>query len=720
MAGIVQSLRELPKPWRQALILAVAVLLGVVVWGIWLRATAPVAAALPARLAMPSIGVPWQPMAIEVEGDRRIDLVGDMARFVVVPSDTSVELALASLLGGAGQPFGHGLELAAEPALPGPSSLYALFAYRTRGTEPGFLRYRLMSTLLAAIWVEDASGREFRLVGLGGAAAPGHAVFAQGGGVTVSMMPTAILPATPEARRLVLVRLDSVFPYWSNFSLSTQHGFMQYRVARNYFDGVFLGAMITAMAFAVYGLYRRQVVDYLTFLLAAAALSAWYLVLREHASGTDSAIVRRMALVLPVYAYFLLHGFGVWRLLYPPRPHMRQASKTWRVAPLGLAAAFCLLGLFGNGLYGLAGVATPAPAWLNMLNESVLAVVPPLLLLTTVLAPRPRLPGYAPLLAAELVGAGGAALQWLRINTPWLDGAILDSLTQYPLPIEVLIWAVALNSRFNYLEMIAKRRVKAALRREAARVRESLAEGMRSRERALDALERSYTQLDRTRQAMQDIVGTHAHAARGLLFRLGAQLGQASGSGAAHRSAAVEELIDELAESVNRAELAVEESGMLEHAAASAASLLRWHIDARGEELAMRGVAIRLRIAAMAENALVDGYHFMELARELVANLARYAQGGSIAAIELDRIGNTLCLSVRNRGVLREDTEALRLGRPVTPAASTLNGEQSSGRGLSRLADLLADGGGALRCECEAPDRFVVVATLPLRGVHGD
>jgi hypothetical protein len=64
---------------------------------------------------------------------------------------------------------------------------------------------------------------------------------------------------------------------------------------------------------------------------------------------------------------------------------------------------------------------------------------------------------------------------------------------------------------------------------------------------------------------------------------------------------------------------------------------------------------------------------------------------------------------------LRVDDQALRAGLPVSPAVSTLSGEQSSGRGLSTLGALLAGIGGSIKYDTRPPAQVIVTAVLPRR-----
>lgn len=649
--------------------------------------------------------------------DRRIDLTGEMARYLILPYGTSTEAALQAFAEGRGKPLGAANPLATDLA-EGSSSAYVLFAYHTEGTDPIYFRYRSIAPLLVATWLAEPDGPAFELKSVSGADAPRYADLMSVTKAQMHLMTTTTLPAAPRPN-LVLVRMDSVFPQWSNLTLAHRHHFETMMGTAGYFDGIFLGAVLAAMGFGLYGLYRRPAADHVSFLLAAAMLCSWSVVMLEHSHGGPWVGLRRAALAAPLFAYFLLHGFGVGRLLYPP-DQPRGPIEFWRLAPLWLALAGAGLGLALNLMYAALGPLTVGISLLNPFNEGLFVLLPISLAVAIVLAAQSRLPGYGLLLLGEIIAIVGSVLQLVRISGPWLDGPITSALSQYPLPLEVLVWALALNSRLHYLEMVAKDRVDAALAREAARVRAMMQESVDSREQALAALDSSYRTLDQSRRTMRAIVGTHAHAARGLLLRLGShleRLGRLPQAEAKSETAAADFLLDELAGSIAQSERAVDEARTMEHAAASANSLLRWHVEARRGELAARDIGVDLRCAADAEGIQVDGYPFMEAARELLGNVARYAAAHSVARIELSLEAGHLALTVANQGELRAiaDAEALRHGLPVPPAERTLNGETSSGRGLAALRGLLADMGASLDCQCEAPDRFTVHARFPVR-----
>lgn len=651
--------------------------------------------------------------------EKRVDLANDMAQFIVLPISAQPDEAITQFHLGKGVPFGALEALGSAAGGGDPVSVFVWFAYRTAGQDPILLRYRSLSQLLTAVWIENTSATSYELISLAGPDAPRYlnqhpSLYTK----APPLLPSISLPASPDRLRRVLVRVDSIYPVWSSFTLYTRYGYEHQRSTGGYLDGVFLGAVLVAMGFALYGLYRRLAIDYLTFLLAAAAMCFWYLVRREHMFGTDFVLIRRFALTGPIFLYFLLHGIGLKRLLYPPMESIRNSTWVWRQAPLWLAFGYLGAGLIGTAFYAGFGIHTPGIALIDGLNEWLFVVAPVLLLLATLLAPNRQLSGYRLLLAAEIAGTMGSGLQFIHANFPWLDGDLTEILIQYPLPIEVLIWAAALSSRFYYLEMVAKRRVKSALRREAARVRTVMQANVESREQALAALDNSYQALDNVRSTMLGIIDTHAHAAQGLMMRLGGHLEGLRQNGApdtADRITAATAVLTQLEAAVKDAEHAVRDSQSSQHALAPASALITWQVESIRNSLEARGLTITLVIEKSCGGNLVDGYHFMEAARELLSNVSRYALSDTDVSVTLKSIEGQIELSVKNKGVLRADDKELRFGWPITPASTTFNGDTSSGRGLATLRTLLSGIGATVRYQSEPPDDILVTAVFLCR-----
>jgi len=647
-----------------------------------------------------------------------VNLADDMALSIVLAQGSDPPEALRQLQLGSGTPLGKRDTLSNDFENNASTSLYVWFTYKTTGQDPVLLRYRSLSQLLTAVWLSDPSGKSFQLIDLAGPDAPTYQKILTGTAKSAQLVPSITLPATTDQPLQVLVRIDSIFPYWSSFTLNSGYLYERQRNERNYLDGIVLGALLVSTAFALYGIYFRQTIDYLTFLLATSALCLWYLALGDHFIGAEFVFLRRFVLAGPAYIYFLLHGIGLQRLLYPRERHGTRQVWTWPFLPLWLSSGYTCIGLLGATAYGVFGLQTPEVSLINALNEWLFIVAPFMLLLAVLLAPNRRIPAYPLLLLVEIVGALGALLQYVHFNSPWLDSRLAEVLIRYPLPLEALLWAAALSSRFNYLEMIAKRRVKSALRNEARKVRTAMQATLESREQALAALDNSYHALDQVRTSMLGIIDAHSHAAGNLLMRLGghlARIGRGESPDLPKHITAASKVLDELATAVQRTELAVDEAQSSQHALAPASSLLRWQADAVKERLTRRGVTLNLNIDGDCEMLMVDGYHFMEVARELLSNINRYAINDSVANISLKCNATQIIACAENTAVLRVDDQALRVGWPVSPATSNFSGEQSSGRGLATLGTLLASIGGTVRYDTRGPSQVVVTVVLPLR-----
>ena len=658
------------------------------------------------------------PEPILAGGGRLLDLTDEMAQTIVLPNGTDPSEVLRQFGSGAGTPLGKRKALSTSFDNNGNASLYVWFAYKTISQDPVLLRYRSLSPLLSAVWISDASGQTFDLMDLAGQDAPAYRAALPEHTNAFALRPSIALPASPDLPRQILVRIDSLFPYWSNFSLNASYAFERQRNERNYLDGVVLGALLVATAFAVYGLYYRQTIDYLSFLLATSAMCIWYLALGEHFVGTNAPFFRRFTFAGPVYLYFLLHGMGLHRLIYPRQLAGTKPVRAWRVLPLWLSAGYASVGLLCTFAYATFGLQTPGAIFINAMNEWLLLVAPALLLLAVLLAPDKRIPAFSLLLAVELVGALGSVLQFANFNSLWLEPRLAEVLIRYPLAIEVLLWAAALSSRFNYLEMIAKRRVKSALRNEARKVRAAMQATLQSREQALAALDNSYQALDQVRSSMLGIIDTHSHAAGNLLMRLGGHLsriGRGASTDLPQHISAASKVLDELATTVQRTERAVAQAQSSQHALAPASSLLQWQADTVREQLHKRGVTLHLHIGTDSDMLLVDGYHFMEVARELLSNINRYAINGSVANVSLLSSATHITLCAENTAVLREDDQALRVGWPVSPAPSNFSDEQSSGRGLATLGTLLSGIGGTIQYDTRPPAQVIVTVVFPRR-----
>lgn len=653
-----------------------------------------------------------------IDGDERVDLAGQAAHYVIRPRNEDPRLALDALLGGRGGPIADLDPISGVGEGRARDSTYLLFSYRTTTDDPIYLRYRSINPLLMSVWVSDRERSSYRLVDVAGADAPAyHPAADAADGTPLRILPYMTLPAGLSEERYVLVKVDSVFPVWSNFTLYARYTYAQLAAHRNYADGAFLGALVATMAFALYGLFFRQVFDYAVFLFAAATLTAWYLVYQEFSMAFDVAFLRRFAFVGPVCCYFLLHCFGVWRLLYPPGRLAHRYRRGPRVIPLALAAAFALLGIVHALVYAALGLDVPWPDSLGEMSKTVFVVIPPLLVLAVAIAPSRRIPGYLSLFVAESIGSAGLFLQWLHFSTGWFDSTFAEVLIQYSLPLEVLIWSYALSVRFNYLEMVAKGRVLAALHRETKRAKASVLAVVQSREAALDSLDRSYQSASQLQKNVLSMIATFRHSAKNLLARMGSQLcgpGSPCDDGS-NKPSPSEQALNELVAVVDGFARAVSDAQNNAHASAAASHLLRWQIEAKRDELAKRGVNLLLDDQLVGDDLQVDGFHFMEAVREALSNVARYARSGTQVQIRLSVDAGELQLEIRNQATLRSDDWNLRHGWPVIPASFTENGETSHGLGLASLRSLLAQVDGAVRYHSEPPDVFVLTIQLPLR-----
>lgn len=704
------------RPWWGWILVSALLVLGIYSW----NEAAKADQSLQARYepTAQAHGSTISPQPILAGGDRVLDLSGDMAQAIVLPHGTALSEALRQLRSGRGASIGNGETLSSVSESIGSTSLYVWFAYKTISQDPVLLRYRSLSQLLTAVWVSDDHGNSFELVDIAGHDAPNYQAALPEHADTLPLRTSISLPPSLGQPRYVLVRVDSIFPYWSNLSLNASYVFEHQRSERNYLDGVVLGSLLVAIAFALYGLYYRQTSDYLAFLVATAAMCLWYLALGEHFVGTHTVFFRRLTFAGPVYVYFLLHAVGLQRLLYPKDWLRTRHWWHWRSIPLGVAAGYSGLGLACAIAYATLGLHTPGAGFINALNEWLFAVAPALLLLAVLAAPDKRVPAYGLLLAVELVGALGSGLQFVHFNSQLLESRIAEVLIRYPLPIEALLWAAALSSRFNYLEMIAKRRVKSALRKEARKVKAAMQTTLESREQALAALDNSYRALDQVRSSILGIIDAHSHAAGNLLMRLGghlARIGRGEVKEQPQHISAASRVLDELATAIESTERAVGEAQTSQHALAPASSLLRWQSDAMMERLSQRGVTLQLHIERDCEMLLVDGYHFMEVIRELLSNINRYAVNDSVATLALRCNATQINVCSENAAVLRPDDQGLRMGLPVSPATSNFSGEQSSGRGLATLGTLLSGIGGSIKYDTHPPSQVIVTAVLPRR-----
>jgi signal transduction histidine kinase len=646
---------------------------------------------------------------LEIGQDSRIDLSGSQAKFLVLPYGSDVKTAMQRFQLGDGQYFGTHDPLPTSDN-PGRRSLFVAFAYRSIESETAYFYYRSLNGLLVQTWVSNLDGDNFSLIDLAASDATGYESKLNSSN---RLVPLVELPIAREHAAWVIVQVDSIFPLWVNYSVLSEKQFSQTRSKTLFPDGLLLGALFSLMIVALQGLYYRQAKDYALFLLAAMLLSAWYLILLEHWFGPDSRALRRFSFGGPVFAYFVLHCIGIWRLAYYPKGLKITRAVRFGKFLLWMAFTYSATGFAYFWLYAIFGMHTPCPAALNALTEHVFAVVPLLLVGAVALAIRHARPGIGLLFVAEIFGATGAMMQFVRINSVWLDTPILSALTQYPLVFEMIVWALALMTRFRHLELIASRRVRAARDRAVARARDALAETVRNREGALRALESTFQSLQHERHHMVSCVRTHSHAVSGLLMRLGRQLDYTRTSDASSAIAPYEATLGEVAESVQYLRNSVKDLESARSTAIRIYDIVHWHVNSTRQTLAKRDVAIDLYSPPEYNVVLADGFLVMEVIRELLTNVERYALSHSTATVRMMCDDRYVTIEVRNQADLRIDDWKLRHGWPVDPSPRTCNGDVSSGRGLATLNELLIGVGGCVKYAKESPNWAVVTVRLP-------
>jgi two-component sensor histidine kinase len=345
------------------------------------------------------------------------------------------------------------------------------------------------------------------------------------------------------------------------------------------------------------------------------------------------------------------------------------------------------------------------------------SLVSPFILFFAILTrAKDRLPGYPYLIASQLTMMLGFVGYLVREYTTWLGYTPwLGIISTWSLPLEAVFWAVALSTRYRYLDALAKDKMLHILEEEERRIRREVALSNVSRNRALAELNTHYQALSVTHDALVAIFDGATHACRGIAQKLAItiqRLARKSGADVPWQDASdmLATLMDEVEKLSKSAIHAVDKptpTGALD-------DYLRWQLSIVDNEWRVRALTPMLVVAEDVPPLIVDGTSYAIVVREMLSNVSRYAAPESTVDIQLSRAGNKLQLSVENDGVPSEDRLAQIGSDRLSPATNTYNEEVSTGHGLYTTSRLLSNRGGSLKAEAADGRRFRLTASFPL------
>lgn len=638
-------------------------------------------------------------------------------KYLVLPLDTPLAEAVGRFERGEGQP----LQLSAVNERSTERQRKSLFLFYNHRDSDLVLQYDSTAVERIAVWTGVLTAGQpgaLRLVNRAGTdVGIGERRRAQPYFVPLGTRPRFFLPDTQGRTASVLVRLDFSEPFYSHFYADRPASTLSWHMPEIWLGAVIFGAGCVSIVLAAVAAIRRRSPDYLIFVAAVGAMVYWYLLRCEITPGFDATLSRRASVWIPMYLYFFLNCIGTHRLLARKSDMPGMALPPIAISPLqrgalGIAFAINIAALAINVCYAFGGMRAPGATYLPDIARLVPTVIPGLLLTAIVSAAWRKQPGARALLCAQsvaLIGFGAMDLAALLPPLTALD-VVLTYVTSFAVPLEALVWALAIRQHYQALDMIAQRLIDEALDRRETSVRQELRE-------IYGALHDANTMLIHIREV-------DGHATRNILSRLRKrnrmlreQLGE-------------QQLTAEITELLRQIETQLDQSSEQSRSVLTRSSLrlplgdaIQRVLDSAKTELALRQLSVEVHVDDDVRSAMTSAYQTNVIIQELIENACRYADASEPVIISARRDRGFVALTVSNRigESIAVDFDSLNHGTAVTPSRVTLNGDKSNGIGLANLSAILEVSGQRISyvrqgdCRFSASVRLSIGAPEPQR-----
>jgi hypothetical protein len=214
-----------------------------------------------------------------------------------------------------------------------------------------------------------------------------------------------------------------------------------------------------------------------------------------------------------------------------------------------------------------------------------------------------------------------------------------------------------------------------------------------------------------------DVVSTFAHGAKGLIGKVFIQLPLPGEPLSSKGHDKICEQLDEMKRYVQSLTESSAKALKGQYPSGGVVEIVSRNVDGFRDWLRdVRNINVELDMPPTAGNMLTQAFPLQEAMREVLANIGRYSESGTVAIVQAYEENHRGIVRITNRSahpIGAHRLAQLNAGQAVEPESSTQTGEQSSGIGLAGIHEMLSHAGGRIQFHAEGTLMEVTI-TVPL------